>query len=171
MSVRFTLLLLCLIPKISIGQPAKNEADLKAVFIYNFTHYIEWDSSSATGDFIIGIIGESEVSKSLADIAKTNTINNRNIKIRAYDKPENINKCHILFIPKSCPFQLVSILKKTESGVLTISETTGYANMGTALNFVVKDDKLKFEANLKSLDKAGLKASSQLLKLAIIVNQ
>lgn len=171
MPVRFTLFLLCLISKISIGQPAKNEADLKAVFIYNFTHYIEWDSSSANGDFIIGIIGNSEISKSLTDIAKTNTINNRSIRIRRYDKPENISKCHILFIPKDSPFQLESILKKTGNGVLTISETTGYANMGTALNFIVKNDKLKFEANLKSLDRAGLKASSQLLKLAIIVNQ
>jgi hypothetical protein len=35
----------------------------------------------------------------------------------------------------------------------------------------MQENKLKFEANLKAIDMAGLKASSQLLKLAKIVGQ
>jgi hypothetical protein len=54
--------------------------------------------------------------------------------------------------------------------MLTISEETGFARMGTAFNFVVLNNKLKFEANLNAIYLAGLRASSQLLKLAIIVN-
>ncbi|MEO5907735.1 MAG: YfiR family protein [Ginsengibacter sp.] len=54
--------------------------------------------------------------------------------------------------------------------VPTISEQPGFAEQGTAFNFVVKRNRLKFEANLKSISSAGLKAGSQLLKLAIIVD-
>ena len=59
---------------------------------------------------------------------------------------------------------------KAGKGTLTISEETGFADMGSAINFVVINDKLKFEANVKSITDEGLKASSQLLKLAIIVD-
>ena len=54
--------------------------------------------------------------------------------------------------------------------MLTISEEPGFAQQGTAFNFVIKKDKLKFETNLKALNQADVKAGSQLLKLAIIVN-
>jgi YfiR/HmsC-like len=57
-----------------------------------------------------------------------------------------------------------------DKGTLTISEQPGFAGMGTAFNFVPDHDKLKFEANVNSINEAGLKASSKLLKLAIIVN-
>jgi hypothetical protein len=62
------------------------------------------------------------------------------------------------------------ILSKTRPGVLTVSEQPGFAEAGTALNFVVVNNRLKFEANLKAISAAGLKAGSQLLKLAIIVD-
>jgi len=54
-------------------------------------------------------------------------------------------------------------------GILTIGERKGFAREGVALNFVLVNEKLKFEANEKAINKMGLKASSQLLKLAIMV--
>ncbi len=54
--------------------------------------------------------------------------------------------------------------------MLTISEEPGMAKQGTAFNFVIINDKLKFEANLKAIYLAGLKAGSQLLKLGILVD-
>jgi hypothetical protein len=95
---------------------------------------------------------------------------NRKITIKNFDKPEDITYCNILFIPKKIPYALRSVLEKVGRGTLTISEESGYAKQGTSFNFIINNDKLKFEANLKALYLAGLKASSQLLKLAIIVD-
>jgi hypothetical protein len=65
---------------------------------------------------------------------------------------------------------LEDILAKTaDKGILVISEKDGYAELGAAFNFVIVNRKLKFEANVKAINSAGLTASSQLLKLAIIV--
>jgi hypothetical protein len=148
----------------------EQEANLKAVFIYNFTRYIDWDTTGAGNDFIIGIIGPSAVTGSLMEIAKKNTVKNKKIIIRQFSKPEDIEYCHILFIPQKLPFPLYSILNRVGKGMLTISEEPGYAKQGTAFNFVIKDDKLKFEADLKAIYSAGLRAGSQLLKLAIIID-
>jgi YfiR/HmsC-like len=164
------LLLLCLAGGTAIAQTQEKEANLKAVFIYNFTRYIDWDTSSNANDFVIGVIGSSDVTGSLMQIAKTNAVKNKKIMIRVFSKPEEIGDCQILFISQKLPFSLHSILDRVGKGVLTISEEPDYAEQGTAFNFVIINDKLKFEANLKAIYSAGLKAGSQLLKLAILVN-
>ena len=174
MTLKRTILLLLLFSSLkqtAIAQ-GKGEANLKAVFIYNFTRYIEWDSTTTpdNNNFVIGIIGFSPVNNALAEIAKTSRVSNKRIVIRYYSKPEDIQDCHILFIPKGIPFSLASVLQRTGKGTLTVSEEPGFAKQGTALNFFIDNNKVKFEANLKALFLAGLKASSQLLKLAKIVD-
>ncbi len=153
-----------------MAQTGKQEANLKAVFIYNFTKYIDWDTSRLENHFIIGVVGSSDITGPLMEIARQNTVNNKKIIIQSFSKPEDIGDCQILFIPRKNPFSLSSILDKCGKGVLTVSEEDNFAKKGVAFNFVVINDKLKFEANLKALYLAGLKASSQLLKLAIITD-
>ena len=98
-------------------------------------------------------------------------INNKRISVRTIDDLSDLKDCDIVFITKQSRFPLSSILNRLGRGVLTISESGGYASMGTDFNFVLINDKLKFEANLNAIAASGLKAGSQLLKLAIIVDE
>jgi len=116
------------------------------------------------------VLGSSSIYNSLLEISKTKTVNDKRIVILHFNKPEEITNCNILFISANSSHSLTPILAKVNKGTLTISEEAGLAEEGTAFNFVVINDKLKFEANVKSINAAGLKASSQLLKLAIIVD-
>jgi hypothetical protein len=163
------LVLLCSLGGAAVAQTQEQEAKLKAVFIYNFTKYIDWDSANIENNFVIGVIGSSAVTPFLNEIAKENTVNNKKIAVRIFSKPEEIDNCQILFIPQKNPFPLHSILEKVGKGVITIGEEPGYAKQGTAFNFFISNDKLKFESNLKVINSSGLKAGSQLLKLARIV--
>jgi hypothetical protein len=155
-------------------QPADGpvtEYKLKAAFMYNFIQYIDWNSATpGSNEFIIGIIGHSDIDEPLHEIALSKTGSDKKIIIRHFNTPEEITFCHILFIPRETPIPLNAILAKVPKGTLTVSEKRGYARQGTAINFVLVDNKLKFESNLKALNASGLKASSQLLKLAIIVS-
>lgn len=151
------------------GQDMQKEPLLKAAFIYNFTKYIDWGAKNID-DFTICIIGNSPVYLPLTQIASTKTVRDKKIVVRMINKPEEITGCDVLFIPVNNSFPLSLIFTNTGKGTLTISETPGYANLGTAINFVIVNDKLKFEANVKSINDEGLKASAQLLKLAIIID-
>jgi len=164
------LILICHVTWSAMSQDNEQEANLKAVFIYNFTKYVDWEMNNNNPDFIIGVIGSSPVLKPLEEIARTNRAKNKRIIIRYYRRPEEIGPCHLLFISKKCPFSIQEILNHTRRGVLTVSEEDDYSKKGTAFNFVIRNDKLKFEANLQAIYMAGLRASSQLLKLAIIVD-
>jgi YfiR/HmsC-like len=163
-------ILFCAFAGTVTAQTEEQEANLKAVFLYNFTKYIEWETGNNTNEFIIGIIGSSAVTESLFEIARTNTAKNKKIVVRIFRRPEEIGNCQVLFIAEKTPFSLPAILERSGKGILTVSEKAGFARQGTAFNFVIVNDKLKFEANLKAIYSADLKASSQLLKLAIIVD-
>lgn len=152
------------------AQNAVQEANLKAAFIYNFTKYIDWGKYDHGSDFVIGVAGNSPITESLNEIASQNTVDNKRISIRSIKNASEIGDCDILFIPKKSRFPLNYLLGKAGPGVLTISEQPGFSEQGTAFNFVIINNRLKFEANLKAISSAGLKAGSQLLKLAIIVD-
>ena len=144
------------------------EYKLKAAFIYNFIQYIDWGSLAASNEYVICIVGSSPIEAPLREIAMTRKEGEKKIKICHYKSAEEMSYCHILFISKDADEPLGAILAKTPKGTLTVSEKPGCAREGVAMNFVIIDNKLKFESNLKALSATGLKASSQLLKLAII---
>lgn len=168
---RFLFIILVLSMTQSLGwcQAREGEYNLKAAFVYNFTRYINWGSFIPENEFVIGILGSSSIYEPLEEIAKTRTVYDKKIIIRRFDRPEDIGFCNILYIPKNNSIPVNSIIQKVNQGTLTISEEEGYARQGTAFNFVLVKDKLRFESNVRAINSAGLKASSQLLKLAIIV--
>jgi len=50
--------------------------------------------------------------------------------------------------------------------VLTIGESPEFIGLGGIINFVLEDEKVRFEINVAAADKAQLKIRSQLLRLA-----
>lgn len=169
-----TSLLLFIIPILTgfsgKGQPETKEYKLKAAFIYNFTKYVEWDTTFSANEFVIGIFGPSPIWEPLSEIARTKTVNDKTIIIRQFNKPDEIIFSHILFISHDVSFPLNEILAKTSvKGTLIICERTGAAAEGSAINFIIINNNLKFEANPKTISSAGLKAGSQLMKLAVLI--
>lgn len=160
-----------LIARISYAQTEAEESSLKAAFLYNFTHFIEWDDDIFPNEFLIGVVGNSLIDEPLEEIAKTRKVNNKKIVVKYYKSATDVEKCNILFISKNCKTPLSEFLEKPElKKTLIVGEKEEFAQNGGGINFVIVDKKLKFEVNKKSLDDAGLKISSQLLKLAIIIN-
>jgi hypothetical protein len=147
-----------------------SEYNLKAAFIFNFTKYIEWKATAGEGEFIIGIMGASPITTPLGEIVKTEMVDGKKISLKQFTSSSDISFCNILFISRNTSASLADILAKTtDKGTLIVSEQDGYAKEGTAINFVIINRKLKFQANVNAISAAGLTASSQLLKLAIIV--
>lgn len=157
----------------SFFQGSKNDAEeysVKAAFIYNFTKFVEWDKSETSPTFVIGVIGDSPIYKPLLEVAATKTINNKKIEVmRCNASSPSDCKCQILFVPetiKSKDFQDFLTELNSTKNILIISESKGFLNSGSAINFLVIENHIKFEINIGSLNKYNLKASSQLLKLA-----
>ncbi len=153
------------------AQPvAENEYRLKAAFIYNFAKYVTWPDSPRNGErFIIGILGENPFEREL-NIIQGKMVNGSTIEIRQYDSIEEVRGCRILFIASSERKNIAAITNILKRyGILTVSDTTGYAHMGVMINLYVAENRLRFEINKGAAESAGLKISSHLLRLGKII--
>jgi len=139
----------------------------QTLFIYNFSRLIEWPANYRTGPFIIGVIGGSEVTAELENYTKGKKVGTQDINVIRYKTPQEIATCHILFVPFAKTKQVPEILGVLNGkSTLIITEKVGGLDDGSAINFVVKVDKLKFELKPENATKLGLKFSSKLQEMA-----
>ena len=65
------------------GRPEETNAKIKAIYIYNFTKYIEWPESYRQGNFVIGIVGNnSTLVNELKKMATVKTVGNQHLEIK-----------------------------------------------------------------------------------------
>ncbi len=57
------------------------------------------------------------------------------------------------------------------AGVLTVGESEEFSRAGGMITFVIENDKVRFEIDMDSVDRSGIKVSAQLQKLAIAVRR
>jgi len=157
----------------SAGLPENSDSDIdnmKAAFIYNFTKYIKWPNLDNNHVFKIGVLGNSEITISLQELAAKKLIERKSIEVFHFKAVQDLKFCHILFISESENQNVLEILStQGNRATLTIGESEGFCERGVMINFFLQDGMVKFEMNSMSLEDAGLKVSSQLQKLARIV--
>ena len=154
------------------GDDSDRLNSFKAVFVYNFIGYIDWPDESRIEVVKIGILGDSPLEQPLREIARKKRVGAKKIEIHLFPKPQDLTPCHVLLIAPGQAEQLPKISERVDSWhALTVGDTPGLASKGVIINMVIVEEKLKFEVNMQGLQRAGLRASSQLLKLAILVDE
>lgn len=139
-----------------------------ALFIYHFTKHIDWPDNKKTGDFLIGVLGNSPIMAELESLAATKKVGSQNIVIKKITSEAEVSNCHIAFISAGKSGSLEEVLGTVGSKpVLIVTEKNGLGKKGACLNFIIQDDKLKFEINKQSIEAKKLKISGDLIKLGI----
>lgn len=145
---------------------------IKAVFLYNFTKYIEWPSEYKNGNFVVGILGNSTaLYKELSLMSKTKKVASQDFEIKVYSSAEEIqDKVHMLYIPDDAANSLnVAVNKLKGKSTLIVTETPGMSGQGSGINFVVVANRQKFELNKSNVEGHNLKVSKSLEDLALVV--
>jgi hypothetical protein len=144
----------------------------QSIFIYNFTRLVEWPESYKSGDFIIGVLGNSEIYGELEAYTAGKKVGMQSIVVKKYKDFSEVDKCNILFLSYNRSGQLVDLIKKTDTTpMLIIGERKNIMNEGAGIGFVLVDDKLKFELNLPAATRNGLKVNSKLQEMAMNVKK
>lgn len=153
--------------------PGATEYQVKAAFLYNFARYVEWPAEAfppSGQPFVVTVLGEDPFGPALDAVLKGRTIRDRNLSVRRAARLEDVGTSHILFIAGSEDEALARILRRLDAApTLTIGESPHFAEQGGMVRFRKDRDRVGFEINVASTEKAGLRVSSQLLKLARIV--
>lgn len=147
---------------------AAGEYELKAAFLYNFTKFVEWPPAAfSDGSFRVCVLGDDPFGKSLKDLTGQEAAGRRLQVLAFQDAIARPEDCHILFVSRSERGRLPAILSEVrKSPVLTVADTDGFLSDGGIINFLLEGTKIRFEINQEAADRAGIKISSKLLRLA-----
>lgn len=147
---------------------------IKAGFIYNFAKLMQWPAPAfpqPNAPIVIGIVGTPDPFQGTLDEAlRDKQVNGREFVVKHLKWGDDLKGCNILFVSSSEKahmdelFQLIRGLP-----ILTIGDTPGFAERGGIINFVLEDDRVRFEIDVQAAKQAGISISSRLLALAKIV--
>lgn len=148
------------------------EYAIKAAYIYNFSKFVEWPAKAfeKSKTFNVSILVDEDL---VPYFKKLNgkEVRGRKVVISFKKQVEDIEICHIIFVGKSKQNNLAEILTRLkDQSVLIIGDEEGFSKQGGMINFVMKENNVRFEINPDAARRAGLKISSKLLSLGIIVN-
>jgi hypothetical protein len=140
-----------------------------ANIIYHFTKYIDWPEDKKTGDFVIGIMGETPLYDALKTFIGNKMAGGQRIVIKKISTSGSYD-CHILFVSEDAAGSLKKMVTATSAtSTLLVTETDGAARKGSCINFIIVDDRLKLEINKNNIERRELNIASELLKLGILV--
>ena len=141
-----------------------SESQLKAAYLVNFLKYVEWPASRSTIN--ICLFGRDSLGPYLAGY-EGRQISGRELRIRKVSSPEQLADCQELFIPETEEARIGAVLRWVDrQAILTVSDLETFTRDGGAIALIRNDGRLQFDINHDAINRAGLKASSQMLRLA-----
>lgn len=159
--------------------PARGEVfdqnQVKAVFLYNLTHFITWPDNpdpEPPSAFVIGILSPDHFNSALEAAARGEHKNGRAIAIHQFSSLDEIHQqaCDLLFINgemlRIWP-QIRAIARAR--GILTVSDTKGFGGRGGMVNLLASARKINIEINIQEAKRNGFIISAKLLEVARIV--
>ena len=154
--------------------PRAPEYQVKAAFLYNFAKFVEWPSPAFPGPstpFRICVLGHDPFGDALTNIVQGKSISGRPIVAIVLPPAAEIRPCHVLFISHTDSAILKAALDRMRGlPVLTVGESADFLALGGMINFVLQEDRVRFEINLAAAEHHHLKLSSKLLAVAHVVN-
>lgn len=153
-------------------EAAALEYRIKAAYLYNFTKFIAWpESTRGNGDhFTIAILGEDPFGDTLTPLTQK-SVHGRPIKIVRLDDPQSVPEADLLFLANQDADEIKTILTRIQDrATLTIGESPAFTRSGGMIGFYSERKKIRFEINTEATRRKGFSVSSQLLKLARIVD-
>jgi hypothetical protein len=153
--------------------PVSKEHQIKAAFLYNFTRYVDWPAERFESDeapLVIVVLGRHPIEQELASLAKERSARGRPVLVRAADSAAELGAAHLVFVPAGEESRLPPA-PDTLHGVLTVGESPEFTRRGGVITFTVLESKIRFEINQTAGERARLKLSGQLLKLATVLRK
>lgn len=151
------------------GRLEATEAGVKAAFLYKFASYVEWPPAALPNPdtpFVFAVAGADEVAGELERIVPGKSVQGHPATVRRVKEGESLSGVHVLFVGRGHSNLRELLRASRQPGVLIVTESERGLEMGSAINFVVSEDRVGFEVSVASAQANGLKISSRMLNVA-----
>jgi hypothetical protein len=150
-----------------------SEYQVKAVFLFNFTQFVDWPPQAFPGPdapFVIGVLGEDPFGPQLDQVVRGEMVNDRPLVIERYRSVAEIRDCNILFIGNTENGHLDEILAALKGrSILTVGDADPRGQRGVMIRLVNENNRIRLRIDVAAAKAGNLTISSKLLRPAEIV--
>jgi hypothetical protein len=143
---------------------------VQPAFLYNFAKFVTWPAQAFPANnapVVFCVAGVDPFQELLDATTKERKVEGRQIEIRRLTADAPLAGCHLVFSSETDGARVAHVLQRAAgAGALTVGEAEDFLPRGGMIRLLVEEGKVRFDISTRSADRAGLKVSSQLLKLA-----
>ncbi|MGB9108025.1 MAG: YfiR family protein, partial [Telluria sp.] len=99
-------------------------------------------------------------------IVSGRTVNNRTIVVRVLREHELGTPVHLLFLGGNDAGRVGRMVRASSNAFLVVTECEAGLQLGSAINFRIVDERVRFDVALDAAERNGIKLSSRLLTVA-----
>lgn len=151
------------------GRAPVAEYQVKAAFLYKFLDFVEWPPAQFArpdSPLTIGVLSADALADELESLVAARTVHDRPVDVRKVQPGQSIAELHMLFVGRA-DSRVAEVLDSTRGRpLLTVTESDEGFARGSAINFVLVDNKVRFDVALRVVEQGHLKISSRLLAVA-----
>ncbi len=155
------------------GQRVSREYLIKAAILFNLAKFATWPESAFGAidtPVRICVLGRDPFGAALESL-NGKQIGARKLVTTAITDLDNAAACHVLFVSASEADRLTTVLDAVAGlPVLTVADFNKFASAGGIVGLTEADDRSRIEVNVGAANRAGVKLSSKLLRLAETVD-
>jgi hypothetical protein len=153
------------------GAESYSEDAVKAAFLYRFTGYVDWPPQALTdAQFTIAVLDADGVAAELGRLLQNRQVQNRLAQVRPIKTIKELNGAQMLYVGASHRDDLRHLIAALAvRPVLIVTSVEGGLDAGSTVNFLLIDQRVRFEISLDAAERSGLKVASELLAVAIRV--
>jgi len=155
----------------SAAQNRTVEYQVKAAFLYNFAKFIEWPARAfpARNSAFTICLADDPFREAMEKTVQGEVWNGRPLSVKQIDSASDVPGCQVVYISMTGEKNQEILMAAANSPVLTVGETPDFITAGGIIRFTESGHRIRFEINPDAADRASLRVSSRLLRLADIV--
>jgi hypothetical protein len=145
------------------------ENDVKAAFLFNFTKFIEWPAGPEpdSDPFRICVIADDRFDRAVDRIIEGETVERRRLVRSEPQTAQDARTCAILYVGRAAGERGVRLVAAVRDlPVLTVGDSPLFVQQGGAIQFVLENNRVRFDVGAPAVQRSGLKVSSKLLRVA-----
>jgi hypothetical protein len=146
------------------------EYRIKAAFLCKFVHYVEWPPQAfarADSPIVIGVVARDAVADEITRTAAALSVDGRPLKVLRLHPGDSVADVHLIYVAGSENGRLAETLAAVKGRpVLIVTESSQAVALGSMINFVVVDDKVRFDISPHAAESSRLHISARLLSVA-----
>lgn len=164
----------------AVPAPARAEVEsslpsVKAAFVFNFIKLVSWPEArlpAGGGPVQVCVIKGDEMEAALRLALAGKLAGTHPIQVTALSGDENLTGCHVLYLgSRSSPRNAALMAKVSGKGVLLVDEGPRFTWPDGMIRLFQEQNRMRFELNLESLERSGLKVDPRLIRLARIASR